>query len=97
MLDCKSMENSGKDKNAVDQSVPVAAPTVEVEFFPRRPGEDNIVVSLQSVRTLGDLLDHLEMPPTAEAVLVNGRYERPQYTLGPGDRITIIRSMPGGG
>ena len=86
-----------EDEKLPNDSQQATSAVVRVEFFPSRPGEEPRNVSLRPGQTLGELLDHLELPPNAEAVLVNGRYEKPQYQLCPEDRIMIIRSLPGGG
>ena len=67
-----------------------------MEIFPARPDRPSVEVPLGDGMTLDELTDRLHVPADTEAVIVNGRHERPDYRLQPGDRVRIIRFMSGG-
>lgn len=70
--------------------------TVTVETFPARTDRPWVEVPLSDGMTLAELTDRLHVPADTEAVIVNGRHERPDYRLQPGDRVKIIPFMSGG-
>jgi sulfur carrier protein ThiS len=70
--------------------------TITVETVPARPGRPKLRVPLTDGMTLSDLIELVEVPGDAEAVMVNSGYVKPDYRLQNGDRVIIIPFMSGG-
>ena len=71
-------------------------PAVTVETFPPRRGYPAATVPLREGMTLGDLVELLQLPADAEAVMVNDVYVKPDHRLKDGDRVRVIPFMSGG-
>lgn len=71
-------------------------PTVTVETFPPRRGYPARTLPLREGMTLGELMEILQVPGDAEAVMVNDVYVKPDHRLKDGDRVRVIPFISGG-
>ena len=62
-----------------------------------RGGETQFDLPWQPDMTAQDVLNHLEIPDTAERViLINSRYSKEDAVLNPGDLVVLFPPMTGG-